>query len=288
MIMNRSSFLLLTALVFLCISCDGLLKPKEEKEVIARAGDKFLYKKDIEPLLKSSNSPQDSAIIVNNYINNWARRELLLSKAIINLPEEKQEEYNKLVAGYKADLYTKAYTDALVAQAQDTTISNSQIQQFYQAEKDNFKLSERLVKLRFVALPNQFLNKEEVVTRFKRFEEQDKKFLDSIAVQFKKMHLNDSIWVSTNRVMEEIPALTYVNQDNYLKKSQFFELQDSLGVYLGKVTNILEINDVAPMSYVTPNIKQLILNRRKIAFLKKLETELLDEALKKNEFEIYD
>ena len=88
-------------------------------------------------------------------------------------------------------------------------------------------------------------------------------------------------------VMKEIPAIDYSNEDRYLKKSQFFELQDSLGVYLGRVNNILKPIDLAPLAYVAPNIKRIILNRRRLEQIRKLKNEILDEAIQKNEFEIY-
>ncbi|CAN0604627.1 unnamed protein product, partial [Ectocarpus sp. 12 AP-2014] len=143
------------------------------------------------------------------------------------------------------------------------------------------------VQLRFVGLPGQFLDKNQVIEKIKGWEETDKSYLDSIAVQFKKIHFNDSIWVSATRVMEEIPPLTPLNEEKYLKKSQFFELQDSIGVYLGMVTDVLEINSTAPFDYISPDIRQLILNRRRLNHIRKLETEIIDEAIQKNEFEVY-
>ncbi len=283
-----SRFLFLFLALSTAISCKDLFRDSDDRKPIARVGDSFLYEDEISSLLEKTVSGLDSAIVVNNYINNWASKQLLLSKAKINISEEKQAEFNRLVDNYRADLYTRAYMEALVAQAQDTSLNSDQIKSFYDAEKENFRLKERLVRLRFVGLPNEFLNPEGIVERMKRFDGEDKRFLDSIAVQFKKMHFNDSIWVGTNRLMEEIPPLTYLNQDEYLKKSQFFELQDSLGVYLGRVIDVLDVNEIAPLSYIEPNIKQLILNRRRLDFIKNLETEILDEALKKKEFEIYE
>ena len=132
------------------------------------------------------------------------------------------------------------------------------------------------------------MDRNGVEDRIKKWDDSDKRYLDSIAVQFKKIHFNDSIWVSATRVIEEIPPLTRSNEETHLKKSQFFELQDSLEVYLGLVTNVLEVNETAPFDYVEPDIKQLILNRRRLNYVKKLETEIIDEAIKKNEFEVYD
>ena len=278
---------LLPLVLAVITSCSEFFNGKEDREVLARVGDSYLYKDEVSGLVADGLSPQDSAAFVVSYINKWASKKLLLSKSRINLPEEKLAEYDRLVADYKADLYTRAYLEALVQQSQDTLISDAELAQFYDSRKDNFKLDEKLVQLRFAVLPPQFLNKEEVVSKLKSYSEEDKAFLDSIAVQFTKLHLNDSVWVEATRVMREIPALTSNNEARYLKKSQFFELQDSLGVYLGKVTNVLEANDVAPLRYIAPNIKQIILNRRRLAQMRKLENDVLDEAIKENEFEIY-
>ncbi|MEZ4811685.1 MAG: peptidyl-prolyl cis-trans isomerase [Allomuricauda sp.] len=283
---NNLYLLCTTALVFLS-SCNSLFKEAEEREPLARVGDVYLYKEDVASLIADGMTPEDSTLFVNNYINNWASKQLLLSKSKINLPEEKLAEYDRLVSDYRADLYTRAYIEALVLQAQDTAVTKSELRGYYEREKENFKLDERLVQLRFVCLPSQFLDIDQVVTRMKSWKGPDKTYLDSIAVQFKKIHFNDSIWVSTARVMEEIPALTPVNEAQYLKKSQFFELRDSLEVYLGQVTDVLEVNDTAPLEYVEPDIRQLILNRRKLDYIKKLETEIIDEAIKKKEFEVY-
>ena len=274
----------------LCIfvSCDSLFKKQENKIPVARVGETYLYKEDLKKLLLANMSKEDSTSLVNNYINNWAYRQLLLSKSKINLPEEKLKYFEQLVSNYRTDLYTGAYKEALVLKSHDTAISRSQLTEFYEREKENFKLKERIMQLRFVELPAQFLDKDIIAKKLKDFKEADKRYLDSISVQFSKVNFNDSIWVSVHRVMEEIAPLTIENQDKYLKKSQFFELQDSLGVYLGKVNDILEINDIAPLTYVEPTIKQLLLNRRKLDYMKKLEVEVMDEAIKKKEFEIYE
>ena len=145
-----------------------------------------------------------------------------------------------------------------------------------------------MVQLRFIELPKQFLNKEEVIERLKRFDQEDVVFLDSIGVQFKKLNFNDSLWIPLVRVLQEIPPLAKEDEDRTIKKSQFFELEDSLGVYLGKIGDVRNINEIAPLSYIEPTIRQVLLNRRKLDFMRRLETEILDEAVKQNEFQIYE
>ncbi|APQ18340.1 peptidylprolyl isomerase [Maribacter hydrothermalis] len=296
MFSNKSTFfnnklytILSIGLLFvILISCDGLFKQEKRKDQVARVGNSYLYKEDLAPLITENMSKGDSASFAINYINNWASKQLLLSKAKINLSEEKLAEYNALVDDYRTDLYTRVYKEALVSQATDSIITNDQLNTFYDQGKENFKLKERIARIRFVALPKGFLDKDEVSKRLKRFEEEDVKYLDSIGVHFKKLNFNDSIWVRYSRIFEEIPPITIDNVDKYLKNSQFFELEDSIGVYLGKIEEIKDVNEIAPLSFIKPTIEQVLLSRRKMDYLRKLESELLDEAIKDKEFEVFE
>jgi hypothetical protein len=285
----RFSYILGVSTFFLLIlSCEGLFNKEPDNEPIARVGNNFLYKEDINSLLGDTMIQEDSASFVTNYINNWAIKQLLFSKAQINLSEEQIAEFDRLVANYRIDLFTRAYKEALVLRGEDTTITDSQLLRFYEQEKENFILKEKLVQLRFIEIPQQFLNKDEVISKLKRFNQEDIVYLDSIGVQFRKLNFNDSLWVPVSRVIQEIPPISYENEYRYLKKSQFFELEDSIGVYLGKVSNVLSENEIAPLSYIKPTIRQVLLNRRKLEYMRRLETEILDEAVKQKEFEVYE
>jgi len=290
---NQGKFIYLLgyALGFLVVilgtSCTDLFKGKEDRRPLARVGERYLFREDVAPFLSKGISKGDSASFVTNFINNWATDQLLLDKARINLPEDKLLEFDNLVENYKTDLYTRAYKEALVSKGIDSVFTEQEIQEVYDKEKENFKLKERIARLRFIELPKQFLNKDQVVERLKRFEADDKVYLDSIGVQFKKLNFNDSIWVRSGRIFKEIPPITFENADRYLKKSQFFELEDSLGVYLVKIEDVRELNDIAPLSFVVPTIKQVLLNRRRLDYLRKLETEIKDEAIRDKEFEIF-
>ena len=288
LIIRKIGILIVLFLMILITSCDSIFKEKAAGSPIARVGETYLYKKDIIPFLNDGMSKGDSASFVTNYINNWASKQILLSKAKINLPDDKLAEFDALVNDYRVDLYTRAYKEALIAQANDSVISKQEMQNFYEEEKENFILKERLVQIRFIELPKQFLNKGTIIKKLKQFHKKDVAYLDSIGVQFKKLNFNDSLWISASRVIEEIPPLTFENQDKYLKKSQFFELEDALGVYLAKVTGVLQVNETAPLSFIEPTIKQVLLNRRKLEYMRKLEVEIIDEATKEKEFEVYE
>ncbi|GAL82312.1 hypothetical protein JCM19274_2089 [Algibacter lectus] len=105
--------IILVLLSSIMVSCDFSLKEEGGNlEPIARVNNSYLYKEDVSELVSEAVTKEDSAVLVQNYINNWATKQLFLDGALLNLSEEKQAGFDKLVAQYKTDLYTKAYIEA--------------------------------------------------------------------------------------------------------------------------------------------------------------------------------
>jgi len=259
----------------------------EEREVVARVNENYLYKEDIQALIGENVTEEDSILIVSNFITRWATQQLLIDRAKFNLSSEVQKEFDELVKNYKNELYTKAYADALVAKKLDTSFNESEIEAFYEEHLENFRLNEDLVKLRFINLDKNSLDFKDVKRKFIRFNEEDKADLDKIALQFKAFSFNDSVWVSTTSVFNRIGPLSDSNKSQLLKKSNFLELEDSLEVYLVYVNDVLLRNDQAPLEYANPTIKQIILNKRKAELVKELEKDITRDAIENKQFEIY-
>jgi len=254
---------------------------------VARVNDMYLYQSDIQNLVPENTSKEDSAIIVNNYINKWATQKLLISNAKINLSIEKQNEFDRLVEQYKSDLYTKAYQEALVNQSVDTSITSEEANEIYERNKETFKLNEELIKFRYIKLNENSVKLDEIKRRFKRFDKKDKQILDSIAVQFKSYSLNDSIWIRVDQAISKISAIKAENKKELLKKSNFIEIKDSLGLYLMQINEVLLRNETAPLEYVMPTIKQIVINKRKLEFIKQLEKDITKDAIKNKQFELF-
>lgn len=274
---------LLLTTIFSC----HLFETKDIGDPIARVNENYLYKGDIASLVKEGTSLEDSIIIVNNYINRWATRLLLLKGAERNLSDSKMTEYNRLVEQYKSDLYTKAYLDALVTKNIDSSVSSKEALEVYEKNRETFKLNEELIKLRYINISKSAINLDEVEKRFKRFNQEDKRYLDSISVQFKSFSLKDSIWVKTSQVVEKIPFINAENKKELLKKSNFIKLNDSLSLYLVQVNEVLLPDDYAPLEYVKPTVDQIVINKRKLELIKQLEKDITKDAIKNNRFEIY-
>lgn len=276
---------LLICILFSLVSCD-LFKQEDPRVPVARVNKSFLYEDDIKELISEMTSEEDSILIVNNYINRWATQQLLIDQAKINLSEQKQEAYNKLVRNYKNDLFTEAYKSAIVMRQLDSTVSEREFEDFYELNKINFRLNDVLLKVRYIHVDENFTDLQQAKEKFVRYNESDKKQLSDLAIQFKAYNLNDSVWVKKEALVEAIPVIKD-KADQVLKKSNFTQLQDSLGLYLVKIQDVLKANDIAPLTYVKPTIKQIIINKRKLELIKKFEIDITKDAIKNNNFEIY-
>lgn len=273
--------------VFLLLSSCNFFKETDDRIPVASVNERFLYREDLEGVVPEGASKEDSIIMVNAYINRWARQLLLMDGALLNLPEEKQKRFSKLVEQYKNDLFTKAYLEALVKRNIDTVVADTIAQVFYKANKESFKLNDDLLQLRYISLPLNPIALDTIKTRFSRFEEDDKRYLDSISVQFKSYSLNDSLWVKFSQVANKIPVVSEANKKQLLKNSNFIQLKDSLNLYLMHVNNVRLQNEYAPLDYVQKSIQQIVINKRKLELIKQLENDITKDAIKNNQFKIY-
>ena len=268
------------------LGCD-YFQQSEDRKVVVRVNDSYLYEEDISALINEDASPEDSAIIVSNYITRWATQQLLIDRAELNLPESQQKEFNDLVNNYRNELYTNAYTEAVVSRDLDTSLNREEVENYYELNKENFILNEDLLKLRYINLAKSANNLDEIKRKFIRFNEEDQQDLNNMALQFKNYSMNDSVWIKTKSVYDKIGPLSVDDRASLLKKDNFMELQDSLNVYLVFVNDVLMRNDQAPLEYASATIREILLNKRKQALIKELEKDITKDAIKNNEFEIY-
>lgn len=275
----------LILVLFIVFSCD-YFKQEDARTPIARVNDEYLYEEDIVDLITQATSKEDSALLVNNHIKLWATQQLLIDQAKINLSDHELSEYNKLVDQYKIDLYTEAYKSNIVSLQLDSTITEEEMMVYYEANKENFKLNDQLVKVRYIHLSESFGDINGVREKLRRFNSDDKLALAELGIKFQSYNFNDSTWVKKENLLKNIPVIKS-SENQVLKKSNFTQLQDSLGVYLVIIEDLLDRNETAPLSIVLPTIEQIILNKRKLELIKKLEKDITKDAIKDKRFETF-
>ena len=280
----RYPFLVSGFLLFF-ISCDQFVVNKEE--VIARVGAVYLYRTDLEKGLDAFVNEADSILKSRNYIDQWARNQILMQQAEINLDIDIINKLELLVDQYKIDLYSNTYKQSVINKAIDTDITSQELDSFLLQNRSVFKLNAPLFQVRFIELPHDNVDLNEIKRSFQRFDEEDKDYLDSLSFQFTNHILADSIWINKSNLLSEVSFLNQENLNTYIKKSQFFEIEDSLGVYLFFVKDYLKKDDYSPSEVLYPTIKNILLNQRKLQFNNQFEKDIIQDAIKSKTYEIY-
>ena len=273
----------LIVLLLIC-SCD--LSTNEESNAVARVGEDFLFKSDLEDQIGPNGS--DSIQITTRTINEWAEELLYLKKAEINLSSREKKRLEELVSTYRNDLYVKTYKDKAIQSQLDSIVEKEEIESYFEQNKLNFKTNKDLMRGRYVRVRNENYNLRSIRKSIRRFNEDDKVFLDSIALQFTTYSLNDSIWVQASQFFNRLPSISERRYKNFLKNDTFFELQDSLEVYLVVVEEVVLRNYLAPLEYVEPTLKQILINKRKLELMRQLDREIIEEGLRQNIYEVYE
>lgn len=281
-----SKTFVIISIFYLMISCNSSSKDSKEG-VLARVNDTFLYKDEIKNLIPVGTSKQDSIAIVRNYIDRWASQKLLIDVAEVNLGKEARDTFDQLIKQYKVDLYTKAYLEEIVFRSVDTIVSDAEMKKYYDENKINFKTNGMLVQLRYINLQKDNPKFETIKSKFFDFQKKDKKFWETYKLQFKNFALNDSVWVEMSQVYSKLPFINPDNKEQYITAGKKIQQPDSLNVYLVKIKNVIEKNQIPPFEYLKPTLKEVILNKRKLQLIKKFERDITDDAIKAKKYEVY-
>ena len=282
---TKAVLLALFALLF--TACD-LSKSSSEGTPLARVNDTFLMADDINFSEFEDLNSEDSLAQIRTMVRNWATQQLLIDGATLNIDEQQQADFEALVQQYKTDLYTSAYMEALVKRNLDTTITQEELTATYNQNKELFVLKEDLLKLRYINIESNISNVEDIKRRFKRYNSEDQAILDTISIQFNSFFLNDSIWIKSDQVISKIKPLQKGFNELLLKKPNFIQLNDSLELYLIQIKEVLGPGMQAPLAYVLPTLRQIIINKRKLKLVGQLKNEIVNDAIKNKKFEIYE
>jgi len=276
----RNSLLTYLILLIGLISCE---QDAPDQNAVARVNDKYLSNTELDEAMPIGLAIEDSILYRNNYIKIWATKELLLEKARINV-EDDNGEIEALILDYRRELLIDRYKKALLQQELDTVITDSDINDYYEANKNVYRLNEDLVQLKYIHFDKDMNDKKELVRLFKSETSEDLDELIDRELEFYSFSFNDSIWVAYRDVEKK---LAFLKEEKNIKNKQYIQKEDSLGVYLLAVKDLRRRNEIAPLNYVIPTIKQMILHKRKLELMNEIEKTIMVDAINNKQFEQY-
>ncbi|WP_152287754.1 hypothetical protein [Flavicella marina] len=284
--MNKLFGYLAVLLIF--SSCDLLSKkqPKKSSKIIAKVGTYQLHEEDLELIFPDNISKNDSAAVAANIIESWAKKKLLMEKARVNLPE-KNAELELLVERYREDLFINSFKKALVAKELDTVVSYEEMVAFYDENKESFRINEELVKFKYIEVKpthkKRLTYKRMLVSKSRN----DLFMLDEENEELESSFLSDSLWFRYKDVQNKLPVLKLYNKSTVLKPKKLISKKHNGNMYYIYINDVLERNEIAPIRYISETIEKMVIQKRKLQLINKVEEVLIDDAKKNKQFEIY-
>jgi len=282
--MNR-----LVCFVVLMLLLSGCNSPnnKSGRLPVAKVGNTILYYDQIPQIFQPGETETDSAATVQNYINRWAKKELLLQKAEENLTPEYRDEITRQIEETRANLVIYQYQRQMMLEKMDTIISDTELEKYYSENQGSFMLSSNIVKALFIKIPAETPNVVKIKSLAKSSQQEDLQELETLCYQFAdKFDDFNEEWVTLDRISVELPE-EINNQESFLRRTTFYETADSNYLYFLTIRDYRLRATLAPIEYVKDDIKRMIWNIRRIEFIQSLENGIYNDALKNNIFMIY-
>ena len=283
--MKRIGVLIGIAFLALLASCDYFQKSSKEV-VVAECYGKYLYESDLIGLVPEGTPTMDSIQRVSTFIDSWVRRQVLihqaennLSKEVLNLDKQMEEYRNSLI------IYT--YESQLIDQKLDTVVSEDEIAEYYEQNKEDFQLRNTMVRVAYVILEE---DSKQIADFKKMLSDPDTLMLQNIDIQANyyavKSFVDVDQWMRLDELTNIIPIEIF-NAESFLKKNKFVCFDMNEYTYMVRFVDYLLEESTTPIEMVRNNIKSVILAQRRQALIDKMQTALYEKAKKEKAFEVY-
>lgn len=276
---------LLLGLVWCLAGCGQQHDHKGRIPLVGVAG-KFLYQDDLQAALPLNLSADDSVLFAENYIKNWVEDVLLFEKAEGNIPDN--EKIKSLVESYRKALVMHTYQEALVKQELADEITQDEVVAFYEQNKQLFLLDKPLVKGLFMKVPLKTSKLSDVRRWYK------KNTQDAIE-QLEKYSLLNAVtydyfydrWRPLEEIEALVPTKTWESDSDYLKKNPNVELKDTAFYYFLHIEEFQGKGEQKPLDFAEEEIKEILINLKRVEFINKVKNELYHQASDKNHINYY-
>ncbi len=274
-------YIFLAALIL--TSCNLL---PEKGNPVAKVGAKVLTMEDLAKNVPNYLDATDSSLWADDYIKKWIQRELLLQKAEENLKGDLKDVSAELEE-YRNSLIVFRYKNEMVKQKMDTLLKDSDIQKYFNEHRESFILNRNIVKAIYIKVPDEVSSPENLKELCSSNDPAKQAKLNEYCLSYAKAYdrFNDQ-WVAADMVLKNIPE-QIPDQKEFLEKNRFTESSDKVYYYIVYIRDYRLEGQVSPVEYVEKDIRNLILSKQKIEFLKQIEKNIYQEGLDHNRVKLF-
>ena len=267
-------------------SCKAITSFFTGDEIVAVAGSEKLYRSDLERVLPKGIPAEDSTRLAMQYIATWASDIVYVSIAEEQLSKS-EKDVTKELEDYRKSLLKYRYEQLYVNERLDTAVTDSQVQDYYDAHQDKFILQRPVVKARFLAIFSDSPAKEQIRRRMSSDDVNVLVEADSLAFSAAHRYVgwNDE-WIDVAALAKEF-GMDYT-EVLAKRKGDWVEVEGEDGLSrIAYISDMVKDGELAPVEYAAQSIRDMIISTRKQRLIMTLEQDLLKDARDNGKFVIY-
>ena len=277
--MKRTMIIVAAVACLLLSGCQALEK-KQQSGAAVELNGRYLYRSTLDSLTLGMNS-EDSLRAAQQYIRQWAQ-DILLYDATMS---HTNAQIETMVEDYRRTLYAQAYEERLVESRMSKTITDSTVNALYQQMPERFKLDESIMRGMLVVVPKDAPNIQKL-RQWMSAQDLDKieKYVYQNASGYE---LFTDQWKPTTEIIRLVP-MERADLESRLRGANHIEVADSSKIYLLQITQKSMRGEAMPVEYARPQIEKIILNARRVEFMRKERERLYNEAIQKRKIHFYE
>lgn len=268
------------------MSCRAISSFLNDDDVVAKVGSEKLYRHDLESVLPSGLSPEDSTRLALQYINTWASDRVFYEIAQKQLSKA-EKDVTKELEDYRNSLLKYRYEHLYVNQRLDTAVTDDKVEEYFNAHQDKFVLERPVLKARYLRILADSPVVEPIRRKMSSDNPADIDEADSLAYSSAMKFTSwDDRWIDVNVLAREYgtdwKTLLSMRKGNWVSRT------DTTGIlHEAYIAGMVPAGNVAPLEFSSEKIKDIILSSRKQALITALERDLLNDARENGTFVIY-
>jgi len=254
--------------------------PDGGNRVLARVHNKALLLSDLDGLFPAQTTSEDSTLIISAFTKRWVKDAVMMhaaEKYVVN-----DFDIEELVEKYRENLVLQNYERILVEERLDTTITQDELNAFYEANKTQFELDKPIIRCLFIKVKRD----EPDLDKLSRWwDRKDFAALKSYCSSYATTsYLDDKEWYKVSEISAQMPTGT-LTIDNVNSKKDFTQKDDKYQYYFSML-ELVNTKETAPLTYISDQATKVILHDRKMKELRVIKQKMYEEALKYGNIDI--
>lgn len=279
-----------------CNSAPATQKASFGRDVVASAYGEALTWDSLAQRIPNDLSLEDSAALAERVIDRWMREHVMLAQAKANL-ERERDHLEQALEAYRRSLLINTYETRYVESRLNATLTDKEIQDYYDAQKELFTLHDHAVRVLYVHLPDP---QAEAQIRGAAWTKRDQRawkaeveqltewmvLADSVSIPAMERwciehgaihHLDHEAWWTLGELTDEVPLSLYRVEDQIQRTTPLSFSADKRLYFVRFLDHGLK-GKTAPLEFARDQITELVLQGRRQELLEALRDTLFQEA----------